>query len=254
MKVSTLIWFLKHPGYLPQAFQVLRRRLSVKGDNWGVEDATEWCQQVALLEDEVQDRLLGISHNEPFRDLFPEYLKYAEKQAADSPVTMGGKGGINLLYSIVANRVEVCKVLETGVAYGWSSLAILLALKDRKGGHLYSVDMPYVGLNNEAFVGTVVHPDLKDRWTLIRKPDRAGIPQVLGMEEFLDLIHYDSDKSYSGRKWAYPILWKALRDGGLFISDDIQDNLGFKEFCDDYVLDPLVYKHEGKFVGVLVKS
>ena len=51
------------------------------------------------------------------------------------------------------------------------------------------------------------------------------------MVPYLDLCHYDSDKSYYGRRWAYPKLWEALKTGGIFISDDIQDNWAFKEFC-----------------------
>ena len=45
----------------------------------------------------------------------------------------------------------------------------------------------------------------------------------------IDLCHYDSDKSWWGRAYAF-LLWKALKPGGLFISDDIQDNMFFAEF------------------------
>jgi predicted O-methyltransferase YrrM len=165
---------------------------------------------------------------------------------------MGGRGGLEGLYNIIKS-FGYTSILETGVAYGWSSLAILLAIKE-SNAKLISIDMPYVNMNNESFVGVVVHPDLHKQWTLIRKPDRNGIPEALNLYNGkFDLIHYDSDKSYVGRQWAYPILWDALKIGGIFISDDIQDNVGFKEFCEHRNLNPLIYESDNKYVGVVQK-
>ena len=55
---------------------------------------------------------------------------------------MGGAGYIHLLFYQV--RPKTKKVLETGVAYGWSSLAILKALSYENKVKLFSVDMPYL--------------------------------------------------------------------------------------------------------------
>ena len=66
---------------------------------------------------------------------------------------------------------------------------------------------------------------------MIRRPDNPGINIALGKAGTkIDLCHYDSDKSWWGRNYAYPILWNSLNFNGLFISDDIQDNLYFAEF------------------------
>ena len=70
----------------------------------------------------------------------------------------------------------------------------------------------------------------------------------------LDLCHYDSDKTYYGRRWAYPKLWKALRPGGIFVSDDIQDNFAFREFVESRSLDYRVVESQGKYVGVCRKT
>lgn len=56
----------------------------------------------------------------------------------ECPVTMGGGEGINLLYNI-SELIEAKTAVETGVAYGFSSLAFLLSVTKR-GGQLYSVD------------------------------------------------------------------------------------------------------------------
>ena len=166
---------------------------------------------------------------------------------------MGGSAHINLLYDCV-RLLNAKKIIETGVAYGWSSLAILKALNKNNDGILYSVDMPYLGTKNNKEVGIVVPQYLRKNWIVIRKPDRPGIIDALDKAGGkIDLCHYDSDKSWWGRHYAYPILWNALNSQGLFISDDIQDNLYFSEFVKKKLLDFSVVKYKGKFVGLIRK-
>ena len=69
----------------------------------------------------------------------------------------------------------------------------------------------------------------------------------------IDLCHYDSDKSWWGRAYAFPILWKALKPGGILISDDIQDNMYFAEFVKSKSSPFAVTKSEDKFVGIIRK-
>ena len=117
------------------------------------------------------------------------------------------------------------------MAFGWSSLALLLSLRNRPAARLASVDMPYPKINNDAYVGCIVPEDLRTRWTLLRYADREGLPKALQLLGALDLCHYDSDKRYRSRMWAYPLLWNALRPGGLLLSDDIGDNVAFRDCC-----------------------
>ena len=76
--------------------------------------------------------------------------------------------------------------------------------------------------------------------------------------EFLDynynFVHYDSDKSYYGRRWSFPKLYRYLNNGGVFISDDIQDNLYFADFVTKLNLEFYVIKFENKFVGIFFKK
>ena len=69
----------------------------------------------------------------------------------------------------------------------------------------------------------------------------------------MDFVHYDSDKSIEGRMFSYPKLWNHLREGGVFISDDISDNEGFKKFCEEMGLSPLIIKDGKKYQGILKK-
>jgi predicted O-methyltransferase YrrM len=146
------------------------------------------------------------------------------------------------------------RVIETGVAYGWSSLAILSALEGRDGARLVSVDMPYPGRGNEAWVGVAVPEDLRQNWSLLRLPDRPGIPRAVAEQGgTIDLAHYDSDKSWYGRMYAFPHLWKALTPGGLLLMDDIQDNMAFAEIAEEHGLEVAVTTSGGKFVGLTRK-
>ena len=165
---------------------------------------------------------------------------------------MGGQGNIVLLYNI-CERIGARFVLETGVAYGWSSLSILLSLKDRDKSLLVSTDMPYAKMGNEDYVGIAVPPGLKNCWKLIREPDISSLPKALSEVPHLDVVHYDSDKSYLGRMMSYPKLYNKLRQGGIFISDDINDNIAFKHFCQKLNKIPVIVPFEDKYVGIIVK-
>ena len=118
-----------------------------------------------------------------------------------------------------------------------------------------SVDMPYPKLNNEDVVGIVVPDFLRPHWTLLREPDRHGIKKAVGLiGGQVDLVHFDSDKSWQGRHYAFPLLWDALRPGGLFVSDDIQDNLYFRDFVLAKNAPYAVTSSGGKFVGIALKK
>ena len=176
-------------------------------------------------------------------------LAEATERAKASDVQMGGPGDTALLASVVLSGAT--RVVETG---GWSSLAILAALEGREGARLVSVDMPYPKMNNEEFVGIVVPDRWRGSWELIREPDRRGLDKAIEkLGGVIDLCHYDSDKSWWGRQYAYPKLWDALRPGGIFISDDIQDNMAFRDFAEGKGVPFAVTEFEGKFVGVMRK-
>ncbi len=50
------------------------------------------------------------------------------------------------------------------------------------------------------------------------------------------------------------MLWSALVPGGVFISDDIQDNAAFSEFVKNHDLTFAVTEYERKFVGIARKA
>ena len=103
-------------------------------------------------------------------------------------------------------------------------------------------------------IGVAVESKLQNFWELRREPDRFGLPRAINkLQGSLELVHYDSDKSYYGRKWSQEIIWRNLCEGGIFISDDIEDNTAFMEFVSLHNLQFSVLEFEQKYVGVIKK-
>lgn len=214
--------------------------------------AVEWCRTLRKEESEVIRQLLGNHRWIDLEAVAGAELAAARRRADAVPFKLGGASNVDLLYNL-CEGLAARHVLETGVAYGWSSLAILLSLKNREGGMLFSVDLPYLKHGNDRWVGVAVPETLHRHWRLFRMADREGLPRAIRAAGTFDLAHYDSDKSRDGRAFAYPRIWSALRPGGVLVSDDIGDNTAFRDFCEKMRLVPLVVQQDDKFQGIVVK-
>lgn len=256
-KIKTVFWFLRRAELYPHFFRKVWELLIMGSEPDTSGEAVQWCESRAISTREALKIILNKDISTSVDELHRSEFARATQIEKSCPVWMGGPGDLNLLY-FLARETGAKKAIETGVAYGWSSLTILLAMERDSASVLVSSDMPYVQGNNAKYVGCVVErPDLRKKWKLMRLPDRSALPEAIRELDQIDLCHYDSDKSYRGRMWAYPLLWDALRPGGVFISDDIGDNLAFRDFAGRLAADPLVVKVESgpysKFVGVIRK-
>ena len=212
-KTCTLAWFARRPSHWAHAVAHASRQVRSDLDGAEFRDAaTEWARQNATSE-ESTIRWLGYKGEDilGFDDIVGhERFDAAQERVSSCPVEMGGAGDLRLLF-YACEAVGATRVVETGVAYGWSSFAILSSLSGRDGGFLTSVDMSYPMRGGEDWVGAAVPEDLFPRWRVIDRPDRHGLSRALRQHGAgVDLCHYDSDKTYYGRRWAYPKLWKAL--------------------------------------------
>jgi predicted O-methyltransferase YrrM len=130
-------------------------------------------------------------------------------------------------------------VVETGVAFGWTTAFILAALEANGHGHLHSIDLPAFRPNADRIVGAVVPDRHRHRWTLRRGSQRTVLPEVLSQVKSVDFFHYDSDKTYQGMKWGYDTVWPAVAPGGVVMSDDVTND-AFLEFADQTRQTPFV--------------
>lgn len=255
-QLKILLWFLVRPRYWQYFLYFVSWRLRNLRESHNTAEeraaASAWCEQNAVDRSAALKQIIGTADIPSFEETYQDLLKTAMEVVSQTTIPMGGGSDMELIYQ-AAEHVQATRVIETGVAFGWSSLAFLLSLRHRPGSRLVSTDLAYPRGNSEQYVGCVVPPDLRHLWTLIPYPDRQALPKALKQLPEIDVCHYDSDKSYEGRLWAYPRLWKALRSGGIFISDDIGDNLGFRDFCALAGQKPIIFKYKTRYIGVLVK-
>ncbi len=249
--IKTFAGYLKRPDLYPELGRKIIKNIFYRKSAFkGKEKTLNWASSNAVSQESAIFRLFGIEMKS-FVELFPEELNEAKRKEQECPIKMGGAGALELIY-YACEFTKAQNVIETGVAYGWSSFAALLSL-EKRNGTLYSSDMPYLGQDGDKFVGCIVPENLKKGWKLFRHADKESLPKIFSENKEFDVVHYDSDKAYNGMFWAYQELYSHLKRGGVFISDDITDNSAFQDFCDKFGIKPTIVEFEGKFVGIFVK-
>jgi len=250
---TTFFAYLKRPDLYPELRRKIWKNIFNRSSGLrGKEEAEIWAKKLAVSEKEFIENVLKINFV-PFENLFPDDYRDALKAQERAPVKMGGAGSLSVIYYI-NEYTRSQKSVETGVAYGWSSFAALSSLALRNG-ILYSSDMPYILQNHsEDFVGCVIPEKYKKNWELYRFADKESLPKIFAEENSFDVVHYDSDKTYDGRMWAYQLLWDKLRKGGVFMSDDVGDNAAFKDYCEQNNHKPHIIEFDGKFAGIIIKE
>lgn len=192
-----------------------------------------------------------------FDEILPEVKLFedeANEKLSKLKVKLGGGGNYTLLYFLVRKFMPNI-VVETGVAAGWSSLAILRALKKNKNGKLYSSDFPYFRLENpEQYIGILAKNESnKMNWFLDIRGDDVAINEIkkkIGNNP-INIIHYDSDKSYSGREQFLKNLYSNINSKTVIIFDDIQDNLHFKNLVNKNKENFYIIEFNNKYIGLL---
>lgn len=260
-KIKTFWSYLSRPNTYPFLIRLVKSKLLNLPLSLDLtkEEATAWCQRkatttVIALQQLFPDQSIEIT---PLREKYPQIFLEADQRVATCQTKMGGAGNLELLFYLIRFS-QAQNILETGVAYGWSSLAVLLAIAQQSQAQLISTNLNYRGATDNNEVGCAVPNNLRQQWTLINEADQFAVPKALQQMPILDLCHYDSDKSYAGRLKIYPLLWQALKIGGYFISDDVGDNLAFIHFCKMLNVQPTIVKISSssgkKYVGILQKQ
>lgn len=156
---------------------------------------------------------------------------------------------VMMLY-ILIRFIKPEVIVETGVASGRSSWAILQALNDNKKGKLYSIDFPqhFKGNAPEMFItdtgrpefkgfvpegempGWLVPQELRSRWELILGKSSEKLPELLGKLGSVDIFYHDSDHSYQNMTFEFEAVWPQIPHDGFLLSDDVKRNDAFKDF------------------------
>lgn len=185
--------------------------------------------------------LLGKNYNSKEAKKYIEEIRNGEFVPMNTMpgVTLPGNKPAHLfgkfLYFIVrCAKPEV--MIETGVAHGVSSWTILNAIHKNGRGKLYSIDLPNLDLksynpqNISQQSGWVVPDALRAHWELQLGSSQELLPMLVSKLGKIDVFFHDSDHSYQNMMFEFNTVFKAVKDGGLIISDDVHKNESFRDF------------------------
>lgn len=242
-----VIRFSARPSRLRVVAKKVAGKLSGAHAKEASADARRWCAERSIdYGSWARERNPALW--EEACDFARSFEANARAQLSAARVRFGGGGAYSLLYFLVRERRPEI-VVETGVAAGWSSAAVLTAMKRNGTGHLWSSDFPYfrqAGAADE--IGLLVAPDLRERWTLLIDGDEENLPKIMREVARVDMFHFDSDKTYKGRNFALTSIKSKLAEKAVVIFDDIQDNSHFKDIAGQ---DAMIFEEKGKYLGAL---
>lgn len=178
-----------------------------------------------------------------------------EPDAASSTISRRSDGSSELLRMVwwVTRLIRPETVVEVGVGRGATTQTILTAMRQNDMGRLYSVEFPALRRGYAEEVGVLVAPELRDRWTLLVGPSQVRIPALRTALGHVDLFVHDGAHSYHVQRRDYEEAFRALRPGGVLISDDV-NNDSFLEVVERYGSDPLLVRQGKDFpIGVAFK-
>ena len=115
-------------------------------------------------------------------------------------------------------------VVETGIGAGVSSWTILHAMQQNGKGKLVSIDLPTPNTQLLPGVGYLVPRELRHRWDIHIGPSRELLFPLLSKLGEIDIFQHDSRHSYRNQLQEYLTAWPFIRDKGILISDDVNND------------------------------
>lgn len=206
------------------------------------------------------ERALGANIVESLHSFFPQDFQDHLQQHGG-----GDQQGYRLMLYLLVRKFRPEIVVETGVARGFSSAYILLAMHQNGAGHLHSIDLPAQEVaveedpnrashrytlsdgqkHSQYEIGYMVPEYLKDRWTLTLDDARQALPELLDKLGTIDVFYHDSLHTYDHMKFEFETAWPHLKEGGLLLSDDVLWNSAYHEACKVHGKKPMIYRTFG---------
>jgi predicted O-methyltransferase YrrM len=155
------------------------------------------------------------------------------------------------LYRLI-RRARPRVVVETGVANGFSSGLILLAMaKNGNGGRLHAIGRAEVFDANdprwtqkdeffdevvvaEKSLGWMIPEELRTGVELYAGDAETLLPQVVTKLDTIDLFFHDSDHSYDHMMFEFEEAKRKLSPNGVIVADNIAWNSSLWDFADEY--------------------
>jgi len=139
---------------------------------------------------------------------------------------MGIGAMLGTMVYALCRKLKPDAVVETGVSSGVSSAFILCGLEENKHGKLYSIDLPWGEQS-----GWIIPDYLRHRWHLELGSSAEKLPPLLEELGAIDIFLHDSEHSYENMLWEYQSAWAYLKDRGILLSHNVEQNDAFPDFC-----------------------
>src|SRR3989344_5932651 len=164
--------------------------------------------------------------------------------------TLDNKSGL-FLY-ILCKIIKPEKVVETGVAYGLSSMYILQALFENKKGTLYSIDSIFSPWESKEMIGSAIPKYLRHNWNFILGSSSEKLEEILSSLNTVDIFFHDSMHTYKNMIFEFDTAWSYIAKNGFLLSDDISSNNAFYDFYSKITVNPFIlYRNDKSLLGIL---
>jgi len=161
-------------------------------------------------------------------------------------------GPANEVLYLMIRALRPSVVLETGTAAGFSTAFMLQALKDNREGDLFSIslhDMIDTGYPDQRGqvdlirtlttprIGDVIPSGLRGRWHLTEGKTQTELEPLLRRIGPIGMFFRDDDHKAELMHWEFSAVWDRLSEDGLLVSDDVDWNGSYREFCEERGLE-----------------
>ncbi len=161
------------------------------------------------------------------------------RSALPFPTFYNADSTLMRLCYVLCRALQPNTVVETGVAYGVTSAAILAALHKNRKGELHSVDLPPIA--DRAFgthIGIMVPPGYRDRWHLHVGASKRILPALLATSvPLVDMFVHDSANISKIQTMEMAAVWPHMPSSCAMVVNAIQGKTAFVEFVRNRNID-----------------
>ena len=262
--LSLLKYFIKNPKNgvvtLQSKFESLNKRKSQSSEKIQDMDMINALHLLfpnnSLSLNDLQNELNEL--NEHKKNFFKkiENLEYPSKEKP-YPANYSMDDKSNFFIYALCRITKPNIIVETGVAYGLSSMYILHALHKNSIGKLYSFDSIFRPWESKKMIGSIIPDELKANWEFINERSSDKLKPLLNKIGKVDIFIHDSLHTYRNMMYEFKTAWPFIKNNGFLISDDISDNNAFADFCTQNITNQsITVKQEGiskSSLGVIQK-
>jgi hypothetical protein len=203
-----------------------------------------------ILEYELELNDIELHVDDFFKKIdLEKYPSLKKPYPADYSINKNSRNFLYFICRILKPKI----VVETGVAYGLSSLYILKALENNNSGKLYSVDSVFRPWHSKNMIGSIIPENLKTNWNLILGSSNKVLPNLFNNLTQVDIFIHDSLHTYKNMMFEFECALNNIKNG-MIISDDILGNDAFHDFSiKNNIINNLIQVDNNTGLGIIGK-